>query len=64
MVLNGIGYSRHPAGWRAESGTRRGLVNILTILLTHLLMLVAAWRLMMRDDLDADPPVTDEGESP
>lgn len=45
------------------------LVNILSIALTHALMLVAAWRLLFRDDLAADPPPPpdepeDEGESP
>lgn len=37
------------------------MVNILTILLTHVLMLVAAWRLLLRDDLDIDPAMADEG---
>lgn len=31
------------------------MVNILTILLTHGIMLVAAWRLILREDLDRDP---------
>lgn len=36
------------------------LVNIFTIALTHLLMLVAAWRLLFRDDLDRDPPASED----
>lgn len=32
------------------------MVNIATIALTHAIMLIAAWRLLLRRDLDRDPP--------
>lgn len=31
------------------------MVNIATIALTHAIMLLAAWRLLVRHDLDRDP---------
>ena len=31
------------------------MVNIATIALTHAIMLLAAWRLLSRHDLDRDP---------
>ncbi len=31
------------------------MVDIFTLLLSHSLILLAAWRLMGRDDLDRDP---------
>ncbi len=33
------------------------VVNILTIALTHAIMLLAAWRIMLRDDLERDPEI-------
>lgn len=32
------------------------MVNIATIALTHAIMLLAAWRLLARKDLERDPP--------
>ncbi|MEP0189547.1 MAG: hypothetical protein ABJP70_02275 [Erythrobacter sp.] len=45
------------------------MVNILTIALTHAIMLLAAWRIMLRDDLERDPeillePVKDSPQKP
>jgi hypothetical protein len=39
------------------------MIDYFAIALTHFLLAVAAWRLIGRDDLDADPapPATDEG---
>jgi len=31
------------------------MVDILTLVLSHGLLALAAWRLLLRDDLDADP---------
>ena len=41
------------------------MVNIATIALTHAIMLLAAWRLLVRHDLDRDPapdPAPDEAD--
>jgi hypothetical protein len=38
------------------------MVNNFAIGLTHLLLAIAAWRLVMRSDLDADP-APGEGEA-
>lgn len=32
------------------------MVDMLSLALTHALMAIAAWRLLLRDDLDRDPP--------
>ncbi|MET0250365.1 MAG: hypothetical protein ABW164_11645 [Sphingobium sp.] len=33
------------------------MIDAFTLLVTHGLIFLAAWRLMKRDDLDRDPPV-------
>ena len=38
---------------------RAVMVDILALLLSHGLLALAAWRLILRDDLDADPPISD-----
>lgn len=40
------------------------MVNILTIALTHAIMLLAAWRIMLRHDLEHDLDVPEEPERP
>ena len=39
-----------------------GTVDILSLLLSHALLGLAAWRIMRRDDLDADPAITPDGQ--
>ncbi|MDE2619824.1 MAG: hypothetical protein KGL54_06645 [Sphingomonadales bacterium] len=34
---------------------------MLSLALTHALMAIAAWRLLLRDDLDRDPPEGEDG---
>lgn len=46
--------------WSHTADGKYSLVNIFTIVLTHALMLLAAWRLLFRDDLDRDSPVVEE----
>lgn len=38
------------------------MIDYFAIALTHALLALAAWRLLWRDDLDADPPEAGEGE--
>lgn len=40
------------------------MVDYFAIGLTHLLMAVAAWRLVLRDDLDRDPPASGQMDAP
>ena len=35
------------------------MIDAFTLLLTHGLIFLTAWRLMHRDDLDCDPPASD-----
>lgn len=37
------------------------MVDMLSLALTHALMAIAAWRLLLRDDLDRDPPEGADG---
>jgi len=37
------------------------MIDALTLLLSHGLIFLAAWRLMKRDDLDRDPPADQVG---
>jgi hypothetical protein len=38
-----------------RSAKHRSMIDKITILIPHLLMVVAIWRLLLRDDLDRDP---------
>ncbi len=42
------------------------MIDIFSILLTHGLMLLAAWRLYLRDDLDVEKhePASSKGQKP
>ncbi len=40
------------------------MVDYFAIGLTHLLMAVAAWRLVLRDDLDRDEPASGQADAP
>lgn len=40
------------------------MIDIFSILLTHGLILVAAWRLLFRDDLDTDSPQEEKAARP
>ncbi len=31
------------------------MIDIITVVVPHLLMAIAVWRLLLRDDLDSDP---------
>ncbi|WP_336973497.1 hypothetical protein [Sphingobium aromaticiconvertens] len=37
------------------------MIDSLSLLISHGLILLAAWRLLSRDDLDVDPQATDTG---
>ena len=39
------------------------MIDNFSLLLTHGLLLLAAWRLLSRDDLDADPPAKDDADA-
>ncbi|GEO01462.1 hypothetical protein NSE01_32940 [Novosphingobium sediminis] len=39
------------------------MIDIFTVVLPHVLMAIAVWRLLHRDDLDTDPVITDTGEA-
>lgn len=40
------------------------MVDALALGITHLLLALAAWRLLLRDDLDREPPSSGIGTSP
>jgi hypothetical protein len=39
------------------------MIDMLSLLISHGLILLAAWRLLSRDDLDRDPP-SESAETP
>jgi hypothetical protein len=48
-------------GGSSGSRIQARLINILTLALTHGLMAYAAWKLMLRDDLDEEGAMTRPG---
>ncbi len=39
------------------------MIDNFSLLLTHGLLLLAAWRLLSRDDLDVDPPAEGDADA-
>jgi hypothetical protein len=40
------------------------MIDLFALGVTHLLLVLALWRLVQRDDLDQDPPTHSEPEEP
>jgi len=45
---------RFDGGPKGDSGHAR-MIDIITVVVPHMLMAIAVWRLLHRDDLDQDP---------
>ena len=58
--LRFIGCCRVPDG--DETGARHPVIDMIVIVSIHGLLLLAGYRLMLRDDLDEDPLLDGEGD--